>query len=447
MNPRRAVRDCFRAVVLIFALTALMVGSLAVAQTETILYSSGADVGQTFGGLVFDTTGNLYGTTGGGSSHPQGTVFELSPAAGGGWTFTLIYSFGAISGDGQQPQAALVFDSKGNLYGTTATGGSGGCFSGQGCGVVFELSPTKSGVWKEKVLYSFRHGTDGAEPIGSLVFDTKGNLYGTTSLGGAGGQGTIFELQRGRSGTWREKVLYSFLGKNDGAIPGSNLIFDGQGNLYGTTLSGGGAGSCIGGGGRNVFCGTVFRLSPTGAGTWTESLLYSFANDSDGGTPFSGLTFDAQGNLYGPACEGGDFSCAHLVGFGCVVLFELSPGTGGTWIQTVLHAFEGGSDGQNPVGGLVFDPNGNLYGSTQFGGGAGGCYGGNNMNFFCGSVYELSPATGGGWAESVLYGFQGQPSDGESPGSNLILDSTGNLYGTTQSGGVNLYGVAFEITP
>ena len=253
------------------------------------------------------------------------------------------------------------------------------------------------------MLYSFT-GSDGSEPFAGLIADSSGNLYGTTQSGGAsGGHGVVFKLSP--SGT--ETVLHTFTGGSDGGIPRAGLIADTGGNLYGTTA---------GGGASNA--GTVFKLSPSG----TETVLYSFTG-SDGSGPFAGLIADSSGNLYGTTQSGGASG-------GHGVVFKLSPG--GT--ETVLYSFTGGSDGGTPRAGLIADSSGNLYGTTQFGGPGCGGVG-------CGVVFKLSPSG----TETVLYSFTG--SDGSGPFPGLIADSSGNLYGTTLSGGASGgHGVVFKLT-
>jgi uncharacterized repeat protein (TIGR03803 family) len=244
----------------------------------------------------------LYGTTvDGGGVTSYGTVFELTPSAGGVWTETVLHTFAYSGTDGYTPLAGLVFDASGNLYGTTVNGGA------YKYGTVFELTPTAGGGWTETVLHSFNNkGTDGYWPYASLILDASGNLYGTTLNGGTSNVGTVFELTPTAGGGWTETVLHNFRGK-DGYNPNSSLIFDAAGNLYGTTVKGGHYGY-----------GTVFELTPTAGGIWAETLLHSFNNNgTDGYWPYAGLIFDAVGNLYGTSYLGG----AH--GFGTV--FEITP--------------------------------------------------------------------------------------------------------------------------
>lgn len=299
--------------------------------------------------------------------------------------------------DGYNPAASLIFDAAGNLYGTTYRGGLYGVF-----GTVFELMPTAGGGWTEKVLHVFGSSEDGQNPLASLIFDGAGNLYGTTQAGGAYSNGTVFELSPTAGGGWREKVLHSFnyKGGKDGYYPTAGLILDAAGNLYGTT-SMGGIGLCTDfNTGAVTGCGMVFELSPAGHGVWTERVLYSFEFTLQGtGAIPSGLIFDAAGNLYGTT-EYSDFPSVGTV-------FELLRGAGGLWTEKVLHSFtENGEDGLTPAAGLVFDAVGNLYGTTV-GGGTGTCT--------CGTVFELAPKPGGGWAEKVLHSFNDNGKDGFEP--------------------------------
>lgn len=348
--------------------------------TETILYNfsnNGTD-GYAPGGLIFDASGNLYGTTflgGTGvckNNTSCGTVFELSPTAGGGWTETILHNFGGTDGFG--PNAGLIVDASGNLYGTTLYGGTGTCpMVGYACGTVFELLPKAGGSWTEKVLHSFNdNGKDGFSPVSGVIFDTVGNLYGTTNRGGIDGHGTVFKLAPKTGGGWMEQVLHSFAGGKDGYGPLAGLTLDASGNLYGTTAQGGTGTRC-----GLLGCGTIFELTPTVSGGWTEKVLHNFGKGSDGLSP-RGLTIDAVGNLYGPTLGGGTGTPCTL---GCGTVFQLSPKAGGGWTEKVLHSFnDNGTDGTLPTGILVLDAAGDLYGTT----GDGGAYGG-------GAMYEITP--------------------------------------------------------
>jgi uncharacterized repeat protein (TIGR03803 family) len=411
------------AAILVF--TMIVMNALAAPREKvpSSLAPTGENGFSSYAGLVFDGAGNLYGTTAlGGGPCPQnsqgcGTVFELTPKAGGGWTERVLLRFNPNGKGGFSPYAGLVLDSDGNLYGTTVAGGDLTTCNGLGCGTVFELTPNEGGSWTETVLHKF-HGTDGWYPDASMIFDAAGNLYGTTGGGGIHDSGTVFELMPKSGGGWTEKVLHSFDGK-DGGDP-NGLIFDSSGNLYGT----------CGEGGHGMYPGgTIFELTPTTDGDWKENLLYSFRmRDGYPYNPIGGVILDASGNLYGTTSEGG----ALHIGAGTV--FELIPPTGGGVLQ-VLHDFGVQSnDGVEPVAGLIPDSAGNLYGTTR---------GGGESN--SGTAFGLAPTTGGGWTEKVLHSFNG--SDGGTIQAGLIFDADGNLYGTTAEGGAHSGGTVFELTP
>jgi len=380
-------------------------------------------------------------------------------------TFTTLHSFTGGS-DGANPYAGLTMDQAGNLYGTAGYGGytGGSCGSSGGCGIVFKLKHEASG-WVLYPLYQFT-GPDGASPQARVIIGPDGNLYGTTTYGGTANQGTVFKLSPPPSACrsflcpWRETVLYSFQGGSDGEQPQlADLVFDRQGNIYGTTPYGGTGSSCY------QSCGVVYQLTPSNGG-WTESILYRFQGGNDGAYPFAGLIFDAAGNLYGA----GEYGGANLYG----VVYKLSPSEGG-WTESVIYAFTAFSG--EPYGGLIFDQAGNLYGVTSA------------INAGEPVVYELTPSDGawtfnplytvsdayqGSFAKLTmdpagkLYGtiyeggpevFQLTPSDGQwtltgfsgnagaEPSDNVILDASGNVYSTASAGGTYGKGVVFEITP
>jgi uncharacterized repeat protein (TIGR03803 family) len=411
-----------------FTITLLAAGASAVAQEEMVLHSfhnNGKDGQGPNSPLVFDSAGNLYGTTPDGGAHNAGTVFEMSPEAGGAWTEKPLYSFDSTNGYvGPIPSGALALDTSGNLYGVTGQGGTGSCFdlSGNGCGTVFALSPMAGGFWAYSVLHYFNNN-GGNDPGGGLIFDAHGNLYGAAAFGGdTNAGGTAFELSPAGGGKWTESVLHDF---PEGTIPQGPLIFDADGNLYGTSYDGG-----------TSHLGTAFELSPTGDGGWTQTVLHSFVqNGTDGFSPNGGLVFDANGNLYGTTVSGGGTTanCPFVVS--CGTVFELSPAGGGIWTETIIHPFSHtGADGSDPNDGLAIDSSGNLYGTTSLG----GAYGG-------GTVFELTPSSGS-WAETLLHSF-GHVGDGKSPKAPLVFDTSGNLYGTTSEGGLDGLGTVFEITP
>jgi len=367
------------------------------AQTETVLHSfAGRPDGATPSSvLILDTKGNLYGVTfSGGAYSKNGTVFKMTPSG----TETILHRFHPQRNEDGGGPTGLVLDKNGNLYGTTADGGA------NGRGTVFKLTPSKT----ETVLYSFgANGTDGSTPCYGVALDTQGNLYGMTFYGGAYGGGTAFKVTP--SGT--ETILHSFnTNGTDGYFPFASPILDKKGNLYGTTYYGGAYCSPYG-------CGTVFELTPSG----TETILYSFGADGvDGQYPEAGLVFDEEGNLYGTTRYGG--------AYGNGTVFELMPS--GT--ETILWSFGNGTDGANPVADLIFDGTGNLYGTTPYG----GAYGNN------GTVFELMPSG----TETILHSFNSNGTDGYVPWDGLVMDTKGNLYGTTWYGGAYNYGTVYKVT-
>lgn len=417
-SPSNAYTCLPRLVLLVVLVSALATG--AQAQTYTVLHSftGGSDGGGPYAGLSMDRGGNLYGTTAaGGSGH--GTVFELS-RRGSGWLFHPLYDF-AGGNDGEGPLARVIFGPNGTLYGTTYAGGNVGCSGGYGCGTVFNLRPPVT--------------------ICRAVFCK-----------------------------WVETVLYRFNGDSDAANPlFGDVIFDQAGKIYGTTDNGGGQG-CGG-----IGCGTVFQLSP-GSGGWSESVLYRFTGDGgDGANPYAGLLLDGAGNLYGTTKAGGPVSNG--------TIFQLSP-SGSGWAESVLYGFDAANDGFWPVGGLIFDQSGNLIGATTSGGVnaggiafqftrpgtegvltsfvghlEGGVYGSLTMDaagnlygmnyddgaYDHGSVFKLSPSLDG-WTYTDIYDFTGGP-DGQCPYGNVLIDAQGNLYGTAELGGQYGAGVVWEITP
>jgi uncharacterized repeat protein (TIGR03803 family) len=400
----------------------------AQAQTYTVLHAfSGPDGNAPFAGLIADRAGNLYGTTSaggsGGCSQGQGcgTVFRLS-RAGSGWVLTSLYEFKGED-DGWEPMARVMFGPDGSLYGTTEYGGIQPGIQ-DGYGTVFKLTPPPnicgsiSCPWVHTVLYRFRGGSDGGVPgPGDLTFDSAGNIYGTTELGGIAnpncfwqqqGCGVIFELAKSGH-DWTESVLYSFTGGNDGDTPNAGVIFDSQGNLYGTTD----------GGGQYLY-GTVFQLTPSGSG-WTESVIHAFTSLDDGAYP-EGLTFDGSGNLYGIATGSLLFNSGGAA-------YEMMP-SGGGWDFNVLSQFPAYT---SPWATPTLH-NGNLYGPTL----TGGTYG-------AGSIFQLSPG-GSNWTLTTLYNFMG-PNDGNGPYGSVLVDTAGNVYGTASGGGQYSEGVVFEITP
>lgn len=397
------------------SLVLIMIGIVTIpsgqAQTYTVLYSftGGTDGAFPSAGLVRDSAGRLYGTTlGAQEGGLEGSVFKLSSSN----RFKLLHSFPDGGAGGARP-GALVRDSAGNLYGTTA---------GWGSSPATVIKVTSSGTFS--VLHTFTGGAGGSSPEGPLVLDSAGNLYGATSSGGSAtcgggsGCGVVFKLDP----SGNETVLRTFLDGKKGTYPNGGLIRDAAGNLYGTTTAGGYKGN-----------GAVFKLDPSG----NETVLYAFKGGTDGSSPNGGLIRDAAGDIFGTTLRGGNHTC----GGPCGVVFELDSNGN----ETVLHRFTGGSDGGNPNGGLAMDSAGNWYGTTVTGG-APGC-----SSYACGVVFKLDSLGN----DTVLYTFDHlNPAPGFAPEAGVILDSAGNLYGTASLGG-NLNdcqqgegcGVVFKITP
>jgi len=402
----------------------------AQAQTLTRLHDFNSNQGysQGFGALAgpaIDRAGNLYGTLAQGGIQ-FGTAYELQ-RKGSGWIFNLLHTFvGNLTNDGAHPYSGLVFGPDGALYGTTYQGGgdnSGQCF--YGCGTVYSLRPPPSACksalcpWNETVIYHFAGGSDGAYPgYGNLTFDSAGNIYGTTSDGGANGLGTVYELSPSNGG-WTETVLYSFAGGGDGWRPWGPVTVDAAGNLYGTTYYGGSSACGVDG------CGTIYRLSPSALG-WTHTVLYSFQNLDDGMLPIAGLVFDSAGNLYGGTSLGGS-------GTGGTI-FQLTP-SGSGWNFNLLCSLVGSPPYNGGlVNNLTSDSAGNLYG-TAFWDPDG-----------VGSLFKLVRSNG--WTCNQIYSFRnsGQYGPGDPRGS-VALDGNGNIYGTSIYGGRDDVGTVWEITP
>jgi len=343
-----------------------------------------ADGGYPEAGVIGDSAGNLYGTTllGGGRTS-AGVVYKVDKSG----QETVLYTFTG-GADGGYPTAGVIRDSAGNLYGTASIGGT------KGGGVVYKLDTSG----QETVLYSFSFGSEAGQPLPGVVRDPAGNLYGTNSYGGTAGAGAVYKLDTAGNQT----VLYNFTGAADGDIPEAGVIRDSAGNLYGTTLRGGTAGA-----------GVVFKVDTSGH----ETVLYNFSGGADGSYPQSGVVRDSAGNLYGTAATGGS---------GAGVVYKLD--TSGH--ETVLYSFTGGADGKDPFAGVTRDSAGNLYGTTYYGGGL------PNM----GVVFKVDTAG----QETVLYSFTGG-ADGNRPSSGVIRDAAGNLYGTTSQGDSANQGVVYKV--
>jgi len=376
-------------------------------------FTGGADGAVPASSIILDASGHLYGTTSAGGNTNEctnnispgcGVVFELT-FSNGTWQESVLYAFQGGT-DGWYPSGNLLLDNAGNIYGTTLYGGTSTTCGTEGCGTVFKLSPSKDGSWTESVIHSFQFGTDGAFPAG-LTADASGNLYGVTTSR----DGTVYELSPSQGGTWKETLLCS----TDGANPG--LALAGKNNFYFTAV-------------EDYDNGHVFEVKKIGK-LWHETEIYNFQGGGNGYAPSAGVVVDKDGNLYGTLDEGGnDFGIA----------FELKR-SAGQWKESMLYNFcsrNNCADGARPQAPLVFDQAGNLYGTTANGGT--GC-----ESYGCGVVFKLAHARTG-WKETVLHEFKGVP-DGIDPVGGLILDEKGNLYGTTARGGTDDYGTVFEVTP
>ncbi len=431
MNYKRFLGAASAAVLIIVVIFILAPGVWAQAKFKTLhKFKNDKDGGVPNRHLVFDAAGNIYGTTksGGNVEAPYcssgcGVVFKLTPKADESWYETVLHRF--TTSEGTLPSSGMIFDQAGNLYGTTAGGPTGGS--------VFKLMPNQDGSWTESNLYYFCGPfgcSDGARPMASLIFDTVGNLYGTTFYGGDHDMGVVFQLKPSSDGTWTENVLTSFKSNGDAAWPLSDLIWDADGDLFGTTASGGlgGDSGCW----YTQGCGTVFELAPNPGGGWTNKILHRFKPDNDkkGANPVAGLILDQKGNLYGTASLGGGVCSGDG---GCGVVFKLTEDSDGRWTEQVLHRFTGGNDGAEPNADLIFDASANLYG-VACGGGAHGY----------GVVFKLTLSPNGKWREKVLHAFRDNP--GACP-AGLTIDGYGRLYGVTNGDGGGTFGSVFEITP
>lgn len=378
--------------------------ALPAAASETILhrFRAPADGATPQAPLVADPAGVLYGATWGGGTNDLGSVYSVQLDADGSIRETVLYSF-AGGTDGARAQSALILDAAGNLYGTTSSGGA------NGDGVVYELikPATPDGVWQEKILHTFGND-DGVAPHGALVFGRDGALYGTAFFGGTGDSGTVFRLVPQADGSWTGETLYSFTGGADGWAPLCTLVFDRAGNLYGTALGGGSVGQ-----------GVVFELSPGPAGApWRQTVLYNFDGPGDGGQPQTGVVFDRAGNLYGTTVVGGTGNSGNV--------FKLTPPAqaGQAWTETILHPFAFNVEGTPGLSLPLLEAGGKLLGTS-----AGGTQ-------HLGEIWELAPPADGGsdWTLTDLYDFSGG-ADGSGPGGGVVKLKGGRYAGVTEEGG------------
>jgi len=409
-------------------LTILNVSAAGQASRETLatIFNFPNSYGQPWTGVVLGNGGVLYGTM----AWPNGAIYSLTPQASGGWTYTILYTFGPAGSFSVSPNG-LAIDSHGVLYGTNFAGGNttGACgVHLAGCGSVYSLTPPTSpgGPWTETTLYNFAGVADGAAPGAGVTIGSDGVLYGTAELRGSG-NGTVFSLTPPASagGAWTEATLYTFAGGADGAHPAGNLAIDSHGVLYGTTNFGGGSNH-----------GTVFSLTPSPGGAWTETVLSGFTDGGNGSTPSGGVLRGPDGILYGSTSYGGTANGG--------VVYALAPpsGPGGSWTETALHKFS--ADGSIPLPGpLAWGNDGNLYGTTSRGGA--------NRE---GSIFALSPpaSSGGPWTFLDIYSFA-QPGGTNPPfgfytgGEVLAVDASGLVYGATLEGGTSSFGTVFALHP
>lgn len=409
MGSRRMWHSASK-VLLISASVALTTIAAWAASTTKVIYSfaGGADGEYLDTELVRDSAGNLYGSSVQGGLYGGGTVFQVTPAG----VHTVLYNFTG-GADGGEPYKGVTLDAQGNLYGTAVTGGGGSCEGG--CGVVFELT-NSGGVWTQTVIHAFT-GRDGSGPGSPVAVDGHGNVYGTTPTGGAFGMGVVYRLSPNGTGGWNFHVIHTFTGGADGGGGSAGrLLIGSTGILYGTCTVGG----------VNGF-GTVYEMAVI-QGKWQFRTLYAFKDQPDGALPYGGVVLDKAGNLYGTTYYAG----ANDVG----TVYKLMH-SNGTWSETVLYSFKGGTDGASPISSLVADGAGNFYGTTSEGGAA---------SCGCGVIFKMTRSATGTWNESVVYRFPGAPGTGFAY-NGMIRDSAGNFYGATTHGGTANDGAVYEFTP
>ncbi len=412
MAPTTLLVRAFQRAAGAIVLAAFLFGGTSKGATTEVIYSFlGDDDGEyTDTDVERDAAGNLYGTSVLGGDFGGGTVWQLSPV-GGGWVHTVLYSFTG-SADGGEPYKGVSLDGAGNLYGTAVTGGSGSCEGG--CGVTYKL--TRSGdTWTHSVIHAFTGGADGSGPGSRVVVDKRGNVYGMTPTGGANGLGTIYVLRPRSSGGYAFRVIHTFTGGADGSSGSAGRLILRGGRIFGAATTGGANGT-----------GTVFQLTPTQNGEWDFTTLYSFKAAPDGVFPYGALLFDSANNIYGTTYYGG------TNGLGTV--YKLSPTTAGEWDETVLYSFQTGSDGNSSISNLVADASGNLYGTTSEGG------------LGSGTIFKLTPGPNGTWTESVVHRFANSP-DGAFPYAGMVNGGGGSFFGATVHGGDEGDGAIYKFTP
>jgi uncharacterized repeat protein (TIGR03803 family) len=384
VNSRNTARSALTICGALLTSTCLCTQSRAGGLTTIASFNGGNGANPQYSGVTFDAQGNLYGTTVGGGANGDGTVWEI---AKGSNTITTIAAFNG--GNGQGPAAGVTFDAQGNLYGTTNQGG------GNGDGTVWEIAKGSNTI---TTIASF-NVSNGSNPFAGVTLDAQGNLYGTTRFGGAGSDGTVWEITKGSNTI---TTIASFSGSN-GRTPYGGVTLDAQGNLYGTTRLGGANND-----------GAVWEIAK-GSGTITPQASF---NGGNGKAPYAGVTSDAQGNLYGTTTAGGANSAG--------TIWEIASGSG---TLTTLFSFNT-TNGQMPVGGVTLDAQGNLYGTTNMGGADG-----------TGAIWEIAAGSG---TLTTLASFN--TTSGSFPQSSVTLDPQGNLYGTTNGGGAGDVGTVWQFT-
>lgn len=381
----------------LWALVIAALGIHSVAQShETILHVFLANPAENpMTTFITDGMNNLYGTTFYDSIYGAGTVYELLPASGGGWTYKVLHVF--TKGDGCYPEGKLVMDAHGSLYGTTFDGGA------HACGTVYRLRRTADSRWLEENLHDFGGGD--CFSTGGLAMDKQGNLYGALTMGGKYNSGVAFQLRRSSNGKWAYRRLHSF-GPAE-PYPATGLLFDRAGSLYGGDQTG------------------IFSLERQRSG-WTENIAHTFDKKTEGYNPSGDLLFDKQGNLYGTTSSGGEDHAG--------AAYVLSKDAQGKWKINVLHSFDADKgDGTAPLSGLALSPQGDLYGTTSTGGA-----------YNKGTVYRLSRGPKG-WRETILHSFSGGK-DGNGPVAGIFVEPSGSLLGSTYYGGSKQLGVVFELS-
>jgi hypothetical protein len=410
----------------LFALAALVLcAALSASAQFSTLYSFDSprtsDNSVPNGAPISDSSGNLYGTVYGNADGNAGGVYELMPSGNGTWSESFYEMTDSVPANGMFPNGLLLDTATGNLYGTTGEGGT------DNCGLIYLMTPPSvgNGTWTETVIYNFTSvsygicGNGGGGPLGPLISDAAGNLYGTTATGGNPGLGVVFKLIPPSQGSgWTEQVLYNFQGGNLGEYPNGGLIMDSKGALYGTT-------EWVG-----ALHGTVFKLTPTKSGVWSFQTLHKFTAADDGAEPGGHMVFDSAGALYGATAWGGNGCSLHRSHVGCGIVYQLVPPStqGAQWTENILYEFTRQDDGAFPAGGVFFDSTGMLHGCTA---GAGKYEGG--------TLYELTPPSSGTgpWTITSYALLEGKGCQG-------ILPSGNNIYGTTYQGGANRGGTVFD---